>query len=146
MITFPDLKRLFAPKRIAYIGATEDVRKFGGRCIRELLDFGFEGELYPINPKRSEVFGVPCYSTIEAVPQVPDHVGIVLPAEAVPDALAACGRMGVPFATVFSAGFSETATDRGRALQQRILEVARAHNIRFVGPNCNGLVNFVDTE
>jgi acetyltransferase len=144
MITFPDLKRLFAPKRIAYIGATEDLRKFGGRCIRELLDFGFQGELYPINPKRSEVFGVRCYRAIEQVPEVPDHVGIVLPAEAVPDALAACGRMGVPFATVFSAGFNETATEAGRALQHRIVEVAREHGIRFVGPNCNGLVNFVD--
>lgn len=144
MTPFPDLRRLFAPRRIAYIGATEDLRKFGGRCIRELLDFGFQGELYPINPKRSEVFGLQCYPDIEALPEVPDHVGIVLPAEAVPDALAACGRMGIPFATVFSAGFSETATDAGRALQQRIVEVARAHGIRFVGPNCNGLVNFVD--
>jgi len=144
MITFPDLKRLFAPKRIAYIGATEDLRKFGGRCIRELLDFGFQGELYPINPKRNEVFGVRCYRAIEQVPEVPDHVGIVLPAEAVPDALTACGRMGVPFATVFSAGFNETATEAGRVLQHRIVEVAREHGIRFVGPNCNGLVNFVD--
>jgi acetyltransferase len=141
---FPDLRRLFAPRRVAYIGATEDIRKFGGRCIRELLDFGFQGELYPINPRRSEVFGVPCYPSIEALPQVPDHVGIVLPAEAIPDALASCGRMGVPFATVFSAGFAETATETGRALQERIVEVARAHGIRFVGPNCNGLVNFVD--
>lgn len=141
---FPDLRKLFAPRRIAYIGATEDVRKFGGRCIRELLDFGFTGELYPINPKRSEVFGARCYPSIEALPEVPDHVGIALPADAIPDALASCGRLGIPFATVFSAGFAETATESGRALQRRIVEVAQAHGIRFVGPNCNGLVNFVD--
>lgn len=144
MSPFPDLRRLFAPRRIAYIGATEDVRKFGGRCIRELLDFGFPGELYPINPRRSHVFGVRCFAAIEDLPEVPDHVGIVLPAQAVPEALIACGRIGVPFATVFSAGFAETATDEGRALQRRILEVAREHGIRFVGPNCNGLINFVD--
>ena len=144
MKAFPDLRRLFAPQSVAYIGATEDLRKFGGRCIRELLDFGFQGELFPVNPRRDEVFGIRCYRSIEEVPRVPDHVGIVLPAEAIPDALATCGRLGIPFATVFSAGFAETGSEQGRALQRRIVASARDHGIRFVGPNCNGLVNFVD--
>jgi len=142
--SFPDLRRLFAPRRVAYIGASNDLRKFGGRCLREIIDFGFTGQLYPVNPKRSEIFGLPCYPSIDALPEVPDHVGIVLPADAVPEALETCARMGVPFATVFSAGFAETATEAGRALQQRCREIAQRTGIRFVGPNCNGLVNFVD--
>ena len=100
---FPDLRRFFAPKSVAYIGATEDLAKFGGRCVRELIDFGFAGTIYPVNPKRREIFGLPCYAALADLPEVPDHVGIVLPAPAIPAALEQCGRLGVPFATVFSA-------------------------------------------
>ena len=141
---FPDLRRFFAPRRVAYIGATENLRKFGGRCVRELIDFGFTGDIYPVNPKRQEIFGLRCYPSLADVPLVPDHVGIVLPATAVADALAQCGRAGVPFATVFSAGFSETGSAEGRALQARIAAVARQWGVRVMGPNCNGMVNFVD--
>lgn len=141
---FPDLRRFFAPRRVAYIGATEDLRKFGGRCVRELIDFGYTGEIYPVNPRRGEIFGLKCYPAVGDLPQVPDHVGIVLPAASVPEALEECGRKGVPFATVFSSGFTETGTDEGRALQRRVSEVARAGGVRVMGPNCNGLVNFVD--
>ncbi|MGE0314306.1 MAG: acetate--CoA ligase family protein [Lautropia sp.] len=141
---FPDLRRLFAPRSVAYIGATEDLRKFGGRCIRELIDFGYRGPIYPINPKREQVFGYPCHASVDALPEVPDHVGIVLPAQQVPDAVEACAARGVPFATVFTSGFAEMGTSEARALQARIVEIARAGNLRLVGPNCNGMVNFVD--
>ena len=141
---FPDLRRFFAPRSVAYIGATEDLGKFGGRCVRELIDFGFAGEIYPVNPKRSEIFGLKCFATLAEVPVVPDHVGIVLPSAAIPDALEQCGRAGVPFVTVFSAGFAETGTAGGRALQARITAIARQWGVRVMGPNCNGMVNFVD--
>ena len=78
------------------------------------------------------------------MPERPDHAGIVLPAAAVPDALEECGRLGVPFATVFSAGFTETGTEAGRALQARVTAIARKWGMRVMGPNCNGMVNFVD--
>ena len=141
---FPDLRQFFAPMSVAYIGATEDLAKFGGRCVRELIDFGFAGEIYPVNPKRREIFGLPCYAALADLPRVPDHVGIVLPAPAIPAALEQCGRAGVPFATVFSAGFAETGTGEGRALQDRIAATARQWGVRIMGPNCNGMVNFVD--
>ena len=142
--TFPDLKRFFAPKSVAYIGATEDLGKFGGRCVRELIDFGFAGTIYPVNPKRQEIFGLPCFPALADLPAVPDHVGIVLPATAIPEALEQCGRAGVPFATVFSAGFAETGTTAGRELQAQLSAVARQWGVRVMGPNCNGMVNFVD--
>ena len=141
---FPDLRRLFAPRSVAYIGATEDLRKFGGRCIRELIDFGFEGKVYPVNPNRQEVFGLRCYPSLAEIPEVPDHVGIVLPAERVPAAIEDCVRRKVPFATVFSSGFAELGTDEGLARQKRVVALAREGGLRIVGPNCNGLVNFVD--
>jgi len=141
---FTDLARFFAPKRVAFIGATEDLSKFGGRCMRLLLDFGYRGGIYPVNPRRSELFGLKCYPSLEDLPHAPDHVGIVLPSAGVPGALESCVKLGVPFATVFSAGFGETGTEEGRALQRRAVDIARAGGLRFMGPNCNGLVNFVD--
>ncbi|NDG48951.1 MAG: CoA-binding protein, partial [Rhodospirillales bacterium] len=140
---FADLRRFFAPSAVALIGATEDLGKFGGRCMRQMMDFGFGGAIYPINPNRQEVFGLPCYPALSALPAAPDHVGIVLPAKAVAGALAECGRMGVPFATVFSSGFGETGEESGRAMQAAIVQAARAGGTRFMGPNCNGMVSFV---
>src|SRR6185436_7281073 len=144
MSDFPDLQRFLAPRRVAFVGATEDLGKFGGRCVRLLIDFGFKGEIYPVNPKRKEIFGLKCYPSLAELPQQPDHVGIVLPSASVIQALEDCVKVKAPFATVFSAGFAETGTEEGKALQQRAIGIARAGGLRFMGPNCNGLVNFVD--
>lgn len=141
---FPDLERFFAPRSVALLGATEDLSKFGGRCMRQIINFGFAGDVYPINPKRDEVFGYQCFPSVADLPQTPDHIGIVLPAQAVAAALEQCAERGVPFATVFSSGFKETGTEEGCRFQQRIVEIARAGGIRFMGPNCNGVINFVD--
>lgn len=141
---FPDLRRFFAPRRAALVGATEDLGKFGGRCLKQMLDFGFTGEVFPVNPNRAQVFGRPCFRSLSDLPAVPDHVGIVLPAQACIAAVAECGRLGIPFATVFSSGFAELGTDASRALQAELLRVARAGGVRVMGPNCNGMINFVD--
>ena len=144
MNMFPDLQRFMAPKRVAFVGATEDLSKFGGRCVRALIDFGYPGEIYPVNPKRNEIFGLKCYASLADLPQVPDHVGIVLPGAGVCAVLEECVKKRVPFATVFSAGFAETGTEEGKAMQARAIGIARAGGLRFMGPNCNGMVNFVD--
>jgi acetyltransferase len=141
---FADLRRFFSPRSVALIGATEDLSKFGGRCMRQTLDFGYAGNLYPVNPRRSEIFGLPCHASIAALPEVPDHVGIVLPAAAVPQALEECAARGVPFATVFSSGFGELGTEAGQEAQARMVRIARAGGMRLMGPNCNGMINFVD--
>ncbi|WP_431282508.1 acetate--CoA ligase family protein [Humitalea sp. 24SJ18S-53] len=140
---FADLRRFFAPASIAMIGATEDQSKFGGRCMKALMGFGFAGQIFPINPKRDTILGHRCYASIDDVPVVPDHVGIILPAHAIAGALEACGRRGVPFATIYSAGFTETGTDEGRRLQDELRATAQRTGIRFMGPNCNGLINYV---
>jgi acetyltransferase len=141
---FPDLTRFFAPRRVALLGATEDLGKFGGRCLNQMLAFGYTGDVFPVNPNRPQVFGRPCFPNLAALPAVPDHVGIVLPAKACIEAVAECGRLGVPFATVFSSGFNEMGTEASRALQAELVATARRVGVRLMGPNCNGLVNFVD--
>lgn len=141
---FPDLAGFFAPRRVALLGATDDLSKFGGRCMKQLIDFGFPGEIYPINPKRQQVMGVACHPSLADTPHPPDHVGIVLPAHAVASAVDDCIARGVRFATVFSAGFGEQGTPEALQAQNALVERARAGGLRLMGPNCNGLVNFVD--
>jgi acyl-CoA synthetase (NDP forming) len=139
-----DLHRFFAPRSVALVGATADLGKFGGRCFRQLRDFGYEGTIYPVNPRITELDGLACYPDIRSLPETPDHVCIVVPSGAVADAIRQCGERGVKFATIFSAGFAEGGSEKGRDFQKEIVELARQSGVRFMGPNCNGLVNYVD--
>ncbi len=138
------MRKLFAPRALALVGATDDLSKFGGRCLKRMIDFGYRGEILPINARAKTVAGRKAYASVRDVPVVPDHVGIAVPAAAVPGVLEDCAARGVPFATVFTGGFGEAGTDEGRALQDRIVRIARDGGIRLMGPNCNGLINFVD--
>lgn len=139
-----DLTRFLAPRSVALVGATDDLKKFPGRCLDQMVRFGFQGTIYPVNPGRSEVRGLKCYPSVLDLPEPPDHVGICVAPEHAIDAVEQCGKMGVPFATVFSSGFLELASDQGRALQARLVETARRGNVRVMGPNCNGTINFVE--
>lgn len=139
-----DLTRFLAPRSVALVGATDDLRKFPGRCLAQMIGFGFQGTIYPVNPGRTEVRGLKCYPSVLDLPEPPDHVGICVSPEHAIEAVAQCGRIGVPFATVFSSGFLEAATDEGRDLQARLVATARRGGVRVMGPNCNGTINFVE--
>ena len=139
-----DLASFFKPKSIALVGASEDLGKFGGRCLKQMIEFGFAGPIYPVNRRASSVRGLTCFKSVRDLPSVPDHVGVVVPAQAVPSVIRDCASLGVTNATVFSSGFSETGTSGGRELESEMVTLARQAGMRLMGPNCNGWVNFVD--
>src|SRR5688572_11581079 len=139
-----DLSLLFAPRAVALVGATDHPTSFGGRLFRQMLNFGYPGKIYPVNPRASELHGLACYPSLQDLPETPDHVGIIVSTARVFDVLGDCALRGVPFATVYTAGFAETGTAEGRQRQERLVAFARGAGMRIMGPNCNGVVNFVD--
>lgn len=134
------LKPFFEPESIAIIGASNDPRKPGGKPQSALMNKGYRGEIYPVNPKYEEIFGLKCYPSLGDIQGKVDLAIISIPAEGVYAALEQCIEKGVKAAVIFSSGFAETGPE-GRLAQERIAELARNSGMRLCGPNCLGLVN-----
>lgn len=136
--------RFYSPKSIAIVGATDDTRRFGGRLMRQVVKFGYAGRILPVNPRLTELNGLKCYPSVSALPETPDHVGVVIAPDRVIDVLRDCHAIGVQCATVFTAGYAETGIEQGRQLQEELVRFTRETGLRVMGPNCNGPVNFID--
>lgn len=137
------LDRLLRPKSIAVIGASTREMSFGYRALNNLKTHGFQGPIYPVNPRYDEILGFKCYSSLGEVPGPVDAAFIALGAERAPDALEDCGRHGVGGAAVVASGFAD-AGGEGVELQRRIVEVAARHGIALNGPNNLGAINLFD--
>lgn len=135
------LQRAFAPQRIAIVGATEDRNKVGGRPLHYLQRFGFQGEVYPINPKRTTVQGLTAYASLAEVPEAPDVVIVAVGQDAVSGVIDQCAARGVGTAILMSSGFAETGGE-GVSRQRVLVAQARRLGIRLVGPNAQGVANF----
>ena len=135
--------RLFSPRGIAVVGASNDPQRISGQPVKILADTGYRGAVYPVNPKYTEALGLRCYPDLASVPQPCDLALIVVNAAAVPQVIRDCGRAGIPFAIVFSAGFRESGAG-GAELERTLKAAAREAGVRFVGPNCIGTMNLND--
>lgn len=131
------LSRLLHPASIALVGASPDASKLAGRPLAYLKQYGYQGRIYPVNPKHAQIDGVPCVASVEELPQGIDLALILLPAKGVADALEQCGRRGVASAISIAGGFAEAGE---AAEQQRLTDICRRHGIRLVGPNCVGVL------
>jgi acetyltransferase len=134
-----DVDQLFVPEAVAVFGASEQEDALGTTVFRNLLAGGFKGQAYAINPKYQEVQGRPCWPNLAALDKHVDLALIATPAETVPGILDQCGGYGVRAAVVHSAGFAEK-DERGKRLQERMVEAARRNRIRVLGPNCLGVM------
>ncbi len=134
------MRALFYPKRVAIVGATPQVG-FAFNIHRNILNFGFEGEVFGVNPKYQEVLGTPCYPTLDAIPGGVDQAVIVVPSYAVLGVLEQAKRAGVTAVNIITSGFGEQNDEEARQRQVEIRDFARRTGIRVVGPNCLGLVS-----
>ena len=135
-----DLARFFSPRSIAIIGASTDLISISGQPLKHLVAHKYGGKLYPVNPKYQEILGVKCYPSLAALPEVPDLALVLINAARVADMLRECGKLGVPYAIIFSSGFSETG-GKGVAMQGELAAIAAEYDIGVIGPNCQGMIN-----
>ncbi len=133
--------RLLSPRSVAVVGASANLEQFNGRVVSNLLRHGFEGRVYPVNPKYEEVAGVRCWPRLAALPEAPDAVFIAVGRERVAGVLGECAQAGVGAAIIYTAGFSE-ADEAGARLEAEVLAVARSAGVRVCGPNTAGVHNF----
>jgi acetyltransferase len=135
-----DLGQFFTPRTIAIIGASTDIRTINGKPLHYLTKHGYEGKIYPVNPKYQEIAGHPCYPSLGEIPDEVDLAVIAVNYKLVPAMLEQCVEKGVRFATIFSSGFAE-AGEEGRQMQQQLVALARRTGLRICGPNCQGGVD-----
>lgn len=135
----PDLSALLAPGSIAIIGASADRGKNSGKPLNFLLEHGYQGRIFPINPKYPELLGLECYPSLGDVPEKVDMAIIAVPAEHVAAALEDCSAKGVGGAVILSSGFAELGAE-GIEEERRLISIARKGGVRLCGPNSVGLV------
>lgn len=136
------LSAFFKPKSVAVIGASEDPQKLGHAILKNLVDCGYAqvGQLYPINRKSKNILGFTAYPSVEEVPDPIDLAVIVIPYQFVPDALRTCGEKKIPAVIIISAGFRESGVE-GVERERELIEIAKEHNIRIIGPNVLGIID-----
>ena len=135
-----NLEHLFQPGSVAVIGASDRPQSLGATLMRNLLEGGFAGPIWPVNPKHASVAGLPAYPDVTSLPQPPDLAVICTPAPTVPRLIDELGRRGTRAAVVLTAGLSAITAPGGPSLRQAMLDAARPHLLRILGPNCVGLL------
>lgn len=135
-----DASALLRPRNIVLVGASDRPRHWSGRVFENLRRFGFEGGVYPVNPKRDAIWGVPCYPSVDQLPETPDHVVSFLPADLVFGLMEESARAGARSALVFAGGFGEGGDPEGRARAARLAAIVRDTGLALCGPNCLGNV------
>ncbi len=131
-----DIQALFEPKSLAVIGAARDENKIGYKILKNILDGGYQGKIFPVNPQGGEILGLRAYRSVEEVNEPVDVASIVIPARFVYEAVQRCASKKVKYLTIISSGFSEIGNNEE---ERRIVSYARDHNMRVLGPNIFGI-------
>lgn len=141
LVAYPHpLDALFRPSSLAVIGAKDDFPSVGRTLMTNLIEGGFKGSIFPVNPNRKEVLSFPCVPSVLDVPVEVDLAVIVVPAQIVPSVMQECAKKRVKACIIISAGFKEIG-EAGKALEDEVLRIAKSQNVRILGPNCLGVMN-----
>jgi acyl-CoA synthetase (NDP forming) len=135
-----DIHEILHPSAIAIVGASSDQAKGATLFLSSLLEIGYEGQIYPVNPSVEVALGIKTYPSLLAVPGKVDHVIVGVPARIAPAIVQDAVAKGVKSIHFFTSGFAEVGTEEGRALQKSITDIARG-KVRIIGPNCMGIYN-----
>lgn len=136
-----NIQAFLDPKSVAVIGASDNPNKVGGRPIHYMKKFGFKGDIYPINPVRSEIQGFKAYPDIKAIGSVPDAVIFAIGSDQILETIKQCAELGVKAGVVMSSGFSELG-EGGRVKEKALVDAAAKYGMRLIGPNSQGPSNF----
>jgi acyl-CoA synthetase (NDP forming) len=134
------VNELFHPNSVAVVGVSAKTDNLGRNIVGNLIEFGFEGIVYAVGPKGGVIATRRIYHSIQDIPDHVDLAVILTPAHTIPDILDECGRKGIHWAVIETAGFREYG-EQGQTIEQEIMRVAESHDIRFIGPNCIGIIN-----
>ena len=129
----------FNPKSVAIVGASRQKGKVGYEILSNMLSAGYKGKLYPVNSKADEIEGLQCYPDLESIGEVLELVILVIPAKIIPEVMQQCAKIGTKAVVIITAGFKEVGKE-GKALEDRVVQIARQSGIRVIGPNCLGLI------
>ncbi len=134
---------MLRPSSIAVVGASATPNALGASVLANLDRAKFNGAVHLVNPNRAEIGGRPCIASVDKLPHSVDCAVLAIPRAGVLDAVSACAKRGVGGVIIFSAGFAETGAE-GRAEQDRIRDISAEHSMIIEGPNCLGMVNYVE--
>lgn len=134
------LEAFFKPSSVAIVGASTSPGKLGYTVLANVIESGFKGNIYPINPKASQIQGCKAYASVMDLPEVPDLAVIVIPYMYVPNALRELGEKGTKAVVVISAGFREASVE-GFEREEELIEIAAKYGQRVIGPNCLGIID-----
>lgn len=135
-----ELRKLLSPTSVAVIGASARVGSVGGSILRNLQSWGFAGQIYPVNPKHDTILGLPCYRSVDELPEATEMAVIAIHRDVVLEAVEACGRHGIRHLVIITAGFKESGA-QGEQLERDLRELVAAYDLRVVGPNCMGIMH-----
>jgi len=134
-----NLDKIFNPNSIALIGASDEEGSVGYFLMKNLTELGYEGKVYPVNIRKSEILGFKAYQTVDQLPETVDLAVIATPAKTVPAVVEQCGKAGILGTIIISAGFKEIGPE-GKALEDKIREITKKYKLRIIGPNCLGII------
>ncbi len=138
-MSYETLRKIFDPRSVAIIGASDREPSIGATILKNMTTYGYKGQVYPVNPNKTELMGLKTHASVDVIPNEVDLAIVATPAGTVPDIVEQCGKKGIQGLVIISAGFKEIGP-KGKALEDQIVKICQKYGTRIIGPNCLGIM------